>query len=151
MKDKYIKVVFLVLIAITLAFIFIQSILPPEKSSAESDKVSDIVAGVIPPDTNVGGFIQLNLRKLAHFIEFFILGIEVALLIVISLKKIQFALMSIPSAALVALLDETIQIFSERGPAVSDVWIDVFGFAVASLIVYMVYAIICLMLKKSKR
>ena len=32
------------------------------------------------------------------------------------------------SVQFIAFLDETVQIFSGRGPEISDVWIDIFGF-----------------------
>ncbi len=151
MKIKYVKALFAALIAITLAFIFIQSMLPPEKSSAESDAVGGIIADIIPPDTELGGFAQKNLRKLAHFTEFFILGAEAALAVVIVIeRKIKYAVHSLPAAALVALSDESIQLFSGRGPSIADVWIDVLGFASASVIIYTVYALTRLIYIKCK-
>ncbi len=150
MKMKYIKVLLTVLIILTVSFIFSQSMLPPEKSSAESDKVGDIVADIIPPETETGGFVQRNLRKLAHFVEFFALGAEVSLLVIAVLRSWKYAVLSLPSSALVALLDETIQIFSNRGPAVTDVWIDVLGFSAASVIIYTVYLAVSLILRKIK-
>jgi len=73
------KIALIILIFATVAFIFARSLKTPEKSSAESDKVGDIVEEVIPPETKPGEFVQVNLRKIAHFVEFAALGIEVAI------------------------------------------------------------------------
>ncbi len=142
MKKKYIEILFVILMVLTVAFIFSRSAMPPERSEAESDKVGDIIGEVIPPQTEVGGYIQLNLRKLAHFTEFFVLGAEVSLFVVLFVKRIKYAALSIPAAAIIALFDETIQIFSGRGPSVKDIWIDVLGFVSAAAIIYTVYIII---------
>ncbi len=151
MKLKYIKALLAVLMALTVAFIFSQSILPPEKSSEASGTVGDIVAEIIPPETEVGGFIQINLRKLAHFTEFFLLGIECSLFVFFFVKRPLYMVLSFPAAAIVALVDETIQIFSGRGPSIIDVWIDIFGFFTASVLVYTVCFISALIYKKCKQ
>ena len=48
---KIIRFVLLILIALNLAFIVAQSLLPPEESSKESSAVGDIIEQIIPPDT----------------------------------------------------------------------------------------------------
>ena len=129
----------LCLIAATLLFIFVQSILPPETSGAESDAVGDFIGEIIPPETELGGFVQINLRKIAHFVEFSALGLEASIYLVFFTKNRNFKLFSFPTALITALFDETIQIFSGRGHSVLDVWIDFSGFVFASVTVYFVY------------
>lgn len=131
-----IRILLIVLIILTVAFIFIQSIKSPEESAEESDKVGEIVGEFIPPDTAPGEFIQINIRKIAHFVEFFLLGIEVSFYVWFFARKKLFALASYPTALFVALLDETVQIFSGRGSSVKDVWIDFSGFSVAATLVF---------------
>ena len=138
-KAKIFKYALLVLIAATLLFIFIQSMLPPETSSAESEAVGGIIEEIIPPDTKPGAFIQTNLRKIAHFTEFFFLGIELAVYVVFFMKRPIFLWLSYPSAMLVAFFDESIQVLSGRGPSITDTWIDFFGFFVSASIVYLVF------------
>ena len=68
-----------------------------------------------------GNVTEHFVRKLAHFTEFFVLGLELAVLFCsFSSKPILFSL-------LVALTDETIQLFTGRGSQVKDVWLDFFG------------------------
>ena len=50
----------------------------------------------------------------------------------------------------VAFLDETIQIFSGRGPEIRDVWIDTFGFISISLMTYAAFYFIARLVKKEK-
>ena len=135
-KEKIFKYACLALIAATLLFIFIQSILPPETSSAESDAVGGIIGEIIPPDTKPGAFIQINLRKIAHFTEFFFLGVELALYVAFFMKGKLFVFLSFPAALLTALFDESIQMLSNRGPSVYDVWIDFLGFFVSAALTY---------------
>ena len=145
---KIIKILLLVLIALNVAFIFVQSLLPPEESSKESSTVGDIIEEIIPPDTKPGAFVQTNLRKIAHFVEFASLGAFVSLYLILFARKHAFVALSFPSALLVGFLDETLQLFSGRGASVKDVWIDFSGFLSASLIFYTGYLLICLIRKQ---
>lgn len=154
MKTKYkntVKVSLLLLIAATLAFIFVQSMLPPEKSKEESDKVGDIIEEIIPPDTQAGDYVQNNIRKIAHFVEFFILGCEAALYGILFVRPLKWWTLSFPTALIVAFFDESIQMFTGRGPAISDVWIDFLGFLIAGAIFYTVAGITVLIYKKCKQ
>ena len=149
-KKTVLKIILIVLIALTVAFIFGQSMLPPEKSGAVSDKVGDTLEEIIPPETPVGGFVQKNVRKLAHFVEFFVLGIFVSAYVVFFLPKIKYALHTLPAAFILASLDETIQIFSGRGPSIRDVWIDFSGFLASALIFYTASTIVIFTVRKIK-
>ena len=124
--------------AVTILSFFIQSALPPAISSAESDTVSGFLGMLIPKDTVVGGFIHSNIRKIGHFCEYGLLGIQLALLTALSLteRKERLAFISHIFALIVALIDETVQIFSGRGPSVSDVWLDFLGFTVLFAFTY---------------
>ena len=155
MKNKlisYSRVLLIVLIICTLSFTFYQSMLPPEESSEVSNNVSDAIEPIIPSDTPTGSYVHTNLRKIAHFIEFAALGTEVALFVILYLptwgaelrKKIKFMLHSLVIAPITALLDETIQIFTDRGPAITDVWIDTAGFICLATLAYLIYLAIVL-------
>ena len=150
MKNKLIlcsRIFLIVLIVCTLSFTFYQSMLPPEESSEVSNNVSDAIEPIIPSDTPTGAYVHTNLRKIAHFIEFAALGTEVALFVVLFLpsweahfgKKLKFARHSYAVAPITALLDETIQIFTDRGPAITDVWLDTAGFVSFASLVYLIY------------
>lgn len=140
--QRIIKILLVAVILLTFSFIFGNSMLDAESSDRQSSAVTDTVVGVLPTDKKPADDVALgdfhyNLRKAAHFAEYGLLGFEIALYIAI------FAV-SIPKTALVspfigltaAFTDETIQIFSGRGASVEDMWLDIFGFLTASLIVY---------------
>ena len=131
-----IKIVLIILILSTVAFIFARSLKSPERSSEESDMVGDIVGEVIPPETKPGEFLQLNLRKIAHFVEFAVLGIELALYVLFFVRKKAAVALSYSFGMLVSLIDETIQIYSGRSSSVSDVWLDFFGFVTFATLTY---------------
>ena len=126
--------VLVLLIIASVGFIFYNSALPPEKSSEQSTALGGVIAEIIPPETELGGFVQKYLRKIAHFTEYGLLGIELAVLCVFFTRRKLISLCrSFFFAGSVALLDETIQILSKRGPSVIDIWIDIGGYVFFSL------------------
>ncbi len=150
-RKNLIRLLFVLLIIATVSFIFIQSMIPPEESEEQSGAVSEIIGEIIPPETPVGGYVQTNIRKIAHFVEFAVLGAEVAAFVVLFIKKIDYALASFLFAFVMAFFDETIQIFSGRGPQITDVWIDLSGFAATAIIIYTVCVMICFVKNKRKQ
>ena len=146
-SKRIIKFALLILIMLTIAFIFVQSLMPPEKSAAESSAVGEFIEQIIPPETKPGEFIQTNIRKIAQFVEFAALGAELSIYLIFFARQRMKIALSFPSALIVGFFDESFQLFSGRGASVKDVWIDFFGFIFASLIVYTGYAFFCLIHK----
>ena len=144
------QIILAVCIVLTLLFIFIQSMLPPETSEKESNKVGDAVAEIIPPETKPGSFIQINLRKIAHFTEFALLSLFVSLYIIFYMPKIKSALLTLPLALFCAFIDETIQCFTGRGPSITDVWIDFSGFLIVSAVIYAIALAVVFLRRKIK-
>lgn len=159
-KDKK-QLVMLVLILLTLVFIFVQSVLSPETSSKESDSVGnvivDIVEDIVGTETeedkatidSIREFVDKNMRKVAHFIEYAVLGAEVFILLLFAFgkkKKLPLTLpfelwtllKSLPFPVFVAFFDESIQLVSNRGPAIADMWIDICGYLMVTLIAYLI-------------
>lgn len=136
------------LIVATLAFIFTRSTKPPEKSMEESNEFAEFVEEIIPPDTDAGEYVQKNIRKLAHFTEFMILGFLVSLYACIYTRHIISKILSLGFGLIFAACDETIQIFSGRGPSVTDVFIDFAGFATSTVIICTVWYLILFFKKK---
>ena len=131
-KDKITLILRITLIAViitTLAFIFVQSLLPPETSQAESDAVGEIIEEIIPPETPPGDYVQKNIRSIAHFFEFAVLGFEVALYVMLFERRALWIVLGFLASPTVALLDETLQKISDRAPEISDVWTDVAGYS----------------------
>ena len=79
---------------------------------------------------------------MAHLIEFAALG-AISHLFFDSLMKdryrkyvtISFVGMATP------LIDETIQIFSDRGSAIADVWIDMGGYLIGTAVIFALFAV----------
>ena len=110
----------------------------PEKSLEESNTSAEILENIIPADTAVGNFVFENIRKIAHFTEYGLLGIELALYVaVFTRNKKKSVLATLLFAFITAFLDETIQIFSGRTSSIADVWLDLSGFAVFSALTYL--------------
>ncbi len=136
------RIFLIVLMLGTLAFIFANSCLPPEISSEESAAVGGFIASLIPEGTDLYRFVTQYIRKIAHFTEYGMLGIEIALYIMIYEKRrVACALRAFAVPVFVGLADETIQMFSERGPAIYDVWVDIGGFIFFSSIAWAVMCI----------
>ena len=148
---KAILIILLLSVLLTVAFIFSNSLKSPEESTEDSDLVGDILSSIIPPETELGEFILEYLRKIAHFSEYGLLGILIALIISLYLKRPwRFALISLPSCVTLAVIDESLQYISGRGPEISDVWIDLGGFAVFSSITYIAVILIRILVKHIK-
>lgn len=129
MKKKQ-KIVLTVLFIATLAFIFSNSM----KSIPDSQKTSMGVTELLRPV--IGFFIGEEnvtdhlVRKLAHFAEFGLLGVELALLLTVYEKiNVRCIVNSLFLGLFAALCDETIQLFFERGAQIQDVWLDFSGAA----------------------
>ena len=122
-----------VLILLTLALIWGHSLLGREASSEESGFVMELLEPVLEMVVGEGNVTEFLVRKLAHFTEFFVLGLE--LLTFFAYRKPLFPqafLLALTHGFFAAFLDETIQLFSGRGPMIQDVWLDVCGFAVGA-------------------
>lgn len=141
----------LLLLLISIAQAFYQSSLSPAKSTAQSDKVGEIIEEIIPPETPQGQFVQTNIRKLAHFTEFLFIGLFASLYAVFYMKKSLSLPILLPFGIFIGLLDETVQIFSDRGPSIKDVWIDALGYATAAVTVVIVYYAVTLIVGYIKK
>ncbi len=142
-KMRKLEIALLVLIALNLTFIFVHSMLPPKVVDREVELMKDIISAIFPSDGGVVEYTESSADKIAHFIEFGALGILTSLFISLyAIKPWILALASLLFAESVAIIDETIQIFSGRCPDIADLWTDLFGFSALSLIIYFVYFVI---------
>jgi len=127
-----------ILLGLTVAFIWGNSLMPASVSGAISEFVKDLLRGLLGKmdDDESHGLV----RKLAHGLEFAALGAELWLL-----RCIYGWSFSTPvvSGLCVSLLDETIQLFVPgRNGAIRDVWIDMGGFAFGVLVLSIVMIIL---------
>ena len=124
------------LVLLTLAFIWGNSLLPREESQEISRGLLAELCAVLE---NVGLYIDPQndhwLRKLAHFGEFGLLGAELALLLCLNRRQSVQGFINCAFAGLaVAVTDEALQLISNRGSQVQDVLLDFAGFVTGLLV-----------------
>ncbi|MBR6383589.1 MAG: VanZ family protein [Lachnospiraceae bacterium] len=156
-KNKF-RVIITVIILLTVAIIWGHSFMTPEMSTEESSFVKEIVEAVVQSVSNNEAFVipEVVIRKSAHFIEYAILGIELAILIAINIKEpltddkkrglIKSIFSFYPTAfifsLLVASIDETIQYFTGRYSSFWDVLLDMTGASFSILVFLLLRALI---------
>lgn len=131
-------------IVLTVAFIWSNSCQSAAQSSKSSGAVYSTVQNVLDKVFGEGKVpITHNvIRKLAHFSEFAVLGAEFCVLI-IALNKESFTgyVKILPCGVFVAAVDECLQFISDRGPAITDVLIDFFGYLTATVLFFVIFLI----------
>lgn len=132
-NKKIITVVLLAAILLTLCFIFSNSMDSKEVSGQKSAVVKEVVDAVAEALGSEELVTEHILRKMAHFLEFFALGMELTAMCMLWKQSLVWAAFL---GHLAAHADETIQIFSKRGPSVADVWLDFSGVLAGLCIVW---------------
>lgn len=142
-KRKTFIIILSILIALTLAFIWGNSMRGGTKSTAQSESTYSSLQGVLDFIFGKGGITHLQFRKLAHFGEFFVLGIEINLLyIAIKRYKLKRIYEVLGIGLLVGIIDELIQFTTDRAPSIIDAIIDFGGIVVATGIIMLITLII---------
>lgn len=141
MTKKKSILIFSVLIALNLCFIWGNSLLPGDESGEISNKLLLWLKDTFPFLMGMGEYL---LRKLGHFSEFACLGFLLANLFrLLGERGIHCVSSPLLCGMLAAAVDETIQVFvPERGPSVIDVWIDTSGVCVGILLLLVGYAVL---------
>ena len=120
-----------------LAFIWGHSMQNKAASAEESGRMLRILTPFLEIVVGKGNVTDHLVRKLAHFAEFSALGLDL-LWLWKSLGMKRYFLLALNTGWLAAFLDESIQMFSDRGDQIIDVWLDfagcVFGALVALLV-----------------
>ena len=129
------KTLYIILFCLILCFIWGNSMLSREVSGEISHFIADLFGGE-QGATEEGHHL---VRKLAHFSEFAALGAVFWLLSGEYTKdRTKRAISASFVGVFVPLSDETIQIFSGRGPAITDVWIDAAGYATGAVLIALI-------------
>ena len=123
--------ILLVVLFLVLAFIWIQSGFPASMSREESRGVMELIRPLLELFVGRGNVTLHLVRKLAHFCEFFVLGCILSLLLPL---RPTMRLLAAGLSLLAGFIDETIQLFSDRGDQISDVWLDFSGAAAGVLL-----------------
>lgn len=133
---KHWNIILILLLLLTLAFIWGNSLL----TRAESQEISrGILAEICAALEHVGLHIDPEndhwLRKLAHFGEFGLLGAELCALLFLNRRARPQGFVNCAFAGLgVAVADEALQLISNRGSQVQDVLLDFAGFLTGLLL-----------------
>ena len=101
--------------------------MPPDMSGQESNFVVKILERIF----GEGNVSEHFIRKLAHFTEYFVFGMEIMLY----MGKFDICLFH---GVFTAAVDETIQIFSLRGSSLIDVWLDTAGCILGITLIYII-------------
>jgi len=145
MKVKHWLWIFAALSLLTAAFIWGNSMKSIPESAAQSSQVAGTVRPVLDPQEKLEKPVFHDLiRKMAHVIEFLALGLLVggfAVCLGLEQKK---RLISLPVliVLIVAVTDEWIQYFTDRGSRVTDVVLDFAGAVAGLLLAALTYIII---------
>ena len=142
-KRKIATIILVVIIVATLIFIWGNSIESVTESQQKSKEVLEVIRPVLEKIVEKEKVTDHLVRKMAHFVEFSALGIELALLLIV-LRRVRWQGIFYTAyfGLTVALFDETIQIFSDRGSQVIDVWLDFSGVCFGIVCVLIVYGIV---------
>ena len=130
----------------SLLFILANSLFSPEVSSRASGFFTRFLTPLLERIVGRGNVTEHLIRKLAHFAEFAFYGLWLALWVKSGGKQAVYALLA---GFITAFLDETLQMFTGRGPSVKDVWIDLFGVAAGIGFVHVLLALFRLRRKKA--
>ncbi len=142
---------FIICTLLTLIFIFRNSMDGKEVSSEKSGRLLAFLKETLGFE-----FLTHNvIRKIAHVIEFSFLGFFAEGLSLLALNLIlkKYAerislVFTVLFGLITALLDETVQIYTERGSRVTDAWIDFSGVMLGSLACLMLYLLFNHFVKK---
>jgi VanZ family protein len=131
-KRRQAIIILSLLIILTLAFIFGNSLEDRETSAATSAQFERFVEPVLLAlpyeQLHTKEALSITVRKLAHYSEFFLLGAEMmALSILLRSLLIVRKRLILLFALLFAGIDEMLQFISRRAPQVQDALLDTFG------------------------
>ncbi|MEE1043139.1 MAG: VanZ family protein [Clostridia bacterium] len=133
--------IFVLVSLLVTGYIFYNSLQKAEDSDARSDKVVEQIQPIVDPDEKIAKEdMKKYTRKVAHFIEFTMLGISVGCVFGCVYGKIKKVFVSLPLflTLFVGVVDEFIQKFGDRASRVSDVLIDFSGACIGLLFVFIV-------------
>ncbi len=139
MKNKKLlitRITMCTLTALAVIFIFTNSLVDAPQSTVQSGKILEIVNSLLASLKIDFVFTQHVIRKCAHFAEFFVLGGLLFYTVKSFVSKTARSfLLACGIGLVVALMDETLQLFSTgRSAQISDVFIDFSGVLIANVI-----------------
>ncbi len=145
-RKKLSQAVCIGFVILTVAFIFYNSAQTVEESKEASASVAETIAPITKDEYETPAdwrsFVA-RVRKAAHAAEFFVLGAELFVLLFVMCRNrgVQAFWNVLSVSLIIAVADESIQIWSGRGPKVQDVLLDFCGAAAAAVAGLICYAL----------
>lgn len=151
MKRNWYKYLFIMITFFVIGFIWWNSSKNGEESSGISQGVLYEIMQIFARIGISTDITEHIIRKLAHFTEFTALGILLSIDTVLFLKNMkQYVWIPLFIGLLVALIDETIQLFPiGRSSSVKDVWIDFSGVIFGTILLLVLKQIYLFKLRKT--
>jgi VanZ family protein len=132
--------IFLTALVLTLMFIWANSLVDKSVSNHYSENAADMVLPLLNmEETQPSADFMYAVRKGAHLLEFLALGIELAAIMVTWEKKGYNIFAVLFFVLLTAVIDESLQIFSDRADSVTDILIDFIGGLIGVSLVLITY------------
>ncbi len=151
MKRNWYKYLFIIITFFVIGFIWWNSSKNGEESSGISQGVLYEIMQIFARIGISTDITEHIIRKLAHFTEFTAWGILLSIDTVLFLKNMkQYVWIPLFIGLLVALIDETIQLFPiGRSSSVKDVWIDFSGVIFGTILLLVLKQIYLFKLRKT--
>lgn len=151
MKRNWYKYLFIIITFFVIGFIWWNSSKNGEESSGISQGVLYEIMQIFARIGISTDITEHIIRKLAHFTEFTALGILLSIDTVLFLKNMkQYVWIPLFIGLLVALIDETIQLFPiGRSSSVKDVWLDFSGAIFGTILLLVLKQIYLFKLRKT--
>ena len=138
-KRKILIILWCIVLVAWMCFIFSNSFENAEESSDTSQGVVEIIEEIVQTVEPEFEISDNFVRKLAHFIEFFILGFIFNISYFIYARDLKYhTVLSLFFGLMISIIDETIQLTSAgRAGMIKDVWID-FSAVITSLLLLLI-------------
>ena len=143
-----ILIILIALVIFSTAFIFMNSLMDYEHSHNSSGVITDIITST--DDIKERDHTDMVVRKLAHIIEYALLGACVSALCIFIgyfYKKYLYGYF-IAYSLFIATLDEHCQSFSDRVSSTSDILLDFFGSLLGGVFAILIYFTVIYFLKR---
>lgn len=155
-RKKKVLIFFYITFTISLVLVWGQSCFSREDSRVSSDIVVEMIKPIDQLETGYRSetgwtYTELStyVRKFAHVIEYAALSFQLMCIFLLKGKrKLVWYINCTFMIMLIALIDETIQIFSNRGSEIGDIWIDLAGNALGLLAAFIIGTIV---IKKAQK
>lgn len=144
-KRVIVLIILIILVICSTGFILINSFMDYEHSHNSSGVITDIITST--DDIKERDHTDMIVRKLAHVIEYALLGFSVACLLtfISHFYRLRFYGYGFFFVLLIAVIDEHIQSFSDRISSTSDIILDfvgaIIGFSFVLIAVFIIGAI----------